>query len=456
MDRNNWKIGDTASLFESQGDADTISRGLGDHGGVSYGIYQLSSATGTAHEFAQASRYSADFKDLKPGSDAFNVAWKKVAAEHPDFGEDQHQFIKKTHMDPVVDALSKRGIDVESRGPAFQDLVWSTSVQYRRRTPALIERGLHESYGENVDISQLSDADVVRAVQQSKLIHVHDDFRSSRPEVREGVETRIRSEEKTLIRLSETGGIGTFAETSADWREASPVQRGSSPARIVEVQEKLQNLGILNANGGRIVPDGDFGPSTQSAVRTFQQSVGLPDTGSVGALTMHHLDDQVNTRRLAVERHDANRVSSLICRLDDPSHPDHAFFNQVRAHVVELDRTLGRSPDHYTDSIASALTVQARADGLHRVDQIALSKDGNALWAIQTPPGRRDHVFDLSTKVPTAEATTPMEQSAARWPDAMQQFQGHEQERTQSQQQSQERAQTENQAQAAKGPVLRL
>ncbi|MGF6711389.1 hypothetical protein QFZ41_002353 [Luteibacter sp. W1I16] len=65
-------------------------------------------------------------------------------------------------------------------------------------------------------------------------------------------------------------------------------------------------------------------------------------------------------------------------------------------------------------------------------------------------------MFDLSTKVPTAKATTPMEQSAARWPDAMQQFQGHEQERTQSQQQSQERAQTENQAQAAKGPVLRL
>lgn len=131
-------------------------------------------------------------------------------------------------------------------------------------------------------------------------------------------------------------------------------------------------------------------------------------------------------------------------RLDDRAHPDHALFAQARERIVELDKTLGRSPDQFTDNLASALTVQARKDGLSRIDQVALSTDGQALWAVQTPPGRKDHLFDLQTKLPTSEATTPMEQSAAKWPAAMQQFQSQEQENAIAQQQSQERQQQES------------
>lgn len=147
---------------------------------------------------------------------------------------------------------------------------------------------------------------------------------------------------------------------------------------------------------------------------------------------------------------------ALPTRLDDPNHPDHALFKEIRGHVVELDKGLNRSPDHHTDNIASALTVQARADGLSHVDRIALSADGQTMWASQTPAGRKDHVFDLTTKVPTAEASTPMEQSGAKWPEAMQQFQGHEQELAQTQQRSLERAQAESQAQSMSGPVMKL
>jgi hypothetical protein len=49
-----------------------------------------------------------------------------------------------------------------------------------------------------------------------------------------------------------------------------------------------------------------------------------------------------------------------------------------------------------------------------------------------------------------------MEQSGAKWPDAMQQFQGHEQELAQTQQRSLERAQAESQAQSMSGPVMRM
>lgn len=126
-------------------------------------------------------------------------------------------------------------------------------------------------------------------------------------------------------------------------------------------------------------------------------------------------------------------------RLDDPSHPDHAFFQRTRGHVHALDRALGRTPDQHSDQIASMLTVQARADGLHRIDRIALSDDGSKLWAKQVEPGARLSVFDRHTNVPTASANMPMEQSGAQWPQAMQQF-------DQLQQESQARSQALAQA----------
>jgi hypothetical protein len=146
--------------------------------------------------------------------------------------------------------------------------------------------------------------------------------------------------------------------------------------------------------------------------------------------------------------HQYQSVPITPARLDDANHPDHALFQEARGHVVALDLRMGRTPDVLTDQLASAAAVQARADGLHRIDQVALSTDGQRLWAVQTSPGRTDHLFDLRTSVPTAEAMTPMHESAAKWPEAMQQFQ-----QTQTQQQVQSQQATQDQTQT-QGPVM--
>jgi peptidoglycan hydrolase-like protein with peptidoglycan-binding domain len=164
-----------------------------------------------------------------------------------------------------------------------------------------------------------------------------------------------------------------------------------------------------------VLPDGDYGSLTREAVLGFQRTNGLRADGVAGPATRRALDAQLQQPSL-----------------DNPLHRDHEFFKQVRGNVAALDQTLGRSPDQFTDNIASALTVQARADGLSRIDQVALSPDGSKLWGVQTPPGRNDHLFDLRTNVPTSEATTPMVTSGARWPEAMQQFQQHEQAQAQA------------------------
>ncbi len=105
--------------------------------------------------------------------------------------------------------------------------------------------------------------------------------------------------------------------------------------------------------------------------------------------------------------------------MNDPAHPDHALFRQAQSHVHGLDAQLGRTPDVHSDNLAGMLTVHARVDGLQRIDQVALSTDGQRLWAVQIPPGRTDHLFDLRTSVPTEAANVSMAQSSAQWAQAM-------------------------------------
>lgn len=71
----------------------------------------------------------------------------------------------------------------------------------------------------------------------------------------------------------------------ASTRDAdAPLQRGDANARAFELQQYLAELGITNDAGRAISPDGDFGPSTGQAVRTYQRNAGIdPPTGTVDA-----------------------------------------------------------------------------------------------------------------------------------------------------------------------------
>jgi len=231
------------------------------------------------------------------------------------------------------------------------------------------------------------------------------------------------------------GGVEDYPNYYAGWAvavigsEERAAAHGQGPAPQIQINMKHAGLyeDMMEKAGLNLAPS--------------KQSIPYLDSSTQPA-TPHAFD------HTADGPHQYQYVPVAPQRLDDPSHPDHALYQQARGHVVALDQSLGRTPDVHTDQLASAAAVQARADGLHRVDQVALSTDGQRLWAVQTPPGRTDHLFDLRTRVPTAEAMTPMEQSGAKWPQAMQQF-----EQTQAQQQQQTQTQQLN-AQQAQGPVM--
>ena len=238
------------------------------------------------------------------------------------------------------------------------------------------------------------------------------------------------------------GGVEDYPNYYAGWavavigseERAAAHGRGRAPQIQINMAHAALSESMMEQAGLNLAP--------------AKQAVPYLDSSTQPA-TAHRFD------HTADGPHQYQSVPIAPARLDDANHPDHAFFNQVRSQVIDLDRSLGREPDQHTDQLSSALTVQARADGMHYVTLMALSTDGERLWAVQTPHGRNDRLFDLRTSVPTAEAMTPMHESAAKWPEAMQQFQDIQQQKTMSQNQSQQVAQDQAQAQGqAQGPVM--
>ncbi len=211
-----WTLGSTSAAEESGGlGAGAVSSGRGDKGGASYGTYQLESSGGvhsTLNQFLQWSGYAKDFAGLQPGTPAFNMKWKALAKSDPNFGKAQHDFIKVTHYDAQLAYLKSNGIDLTHRGPAVEDAVWSTAVQFGPHSD-VIKTALR---GQNV--SKMSDAQIVKAIYNYKEASVANRFRSSSPQVQQSVENRFHREESHLLALSK------------DYNGSAPGISVSSPA----------------------------------------------------------------------------------------------------------------------------------------------------------------------------------------------------------------------------------
>lgn len=161
------------------------------------GSYQLSSKMGTAAKFVEVMGYKSYFAGSTPGSSRFSELWVKKAKEDPEFGNAQHEFIRRSHYAPQIKFLQQKGIDLSKRGPAVQDAVWSTSVQFGGGT-TLILRALSQKR----PVDQYDDVTIVSAIQDYKIANNATLFKSSSPAVRESTLKRAKSEKSDLISLA--------------------------------------------------------------------------------------------------------------------------------------------------------------------------------------------------------------------------------------------------------------
>lgn len=193
------KIGGVSEQFESGGrGVGTVSSGAGDYGGVSYGKHQLASANGSMSQFLaspEAKNVAADFNGLTPGTAQFNERYREVAGTRSKEMEDaQYQYLVRTHYAPTAEKLEKNlGIDMDKKGRAFKEMVYSTSMQFGSRAASKIQRALNGK-----DINSMTEEEMIDAVQKDKYANVQNDFRSSSPQVQQGVAARTLKEMEVL------------------------------------------------------------------------------------------------------------------------------------------------------------------------------------------------------------------------------------------------------------------
>jgi len=194
-------LGATSERYESAGRGPgVVSTGRGDHGGASYGVYQMSSKMGVVQHFIKSSQYISRFAGLQAGSSDFNNRWKEIANENTEaFRKAQHDYIKSTHYDVQLnDVLKEVGFPIENKNAALHDLVWSTSVQFGPKTKLIKNATL------GLNFSSVSVVDIISAVQDFKVSNNNKLFASS-PALHSGLIARAIDEESRLLDLEASG-----------------------------------------------------------------------------------------------------------------------------------------------------------------------------------------------------------------------------------------------------------
>lgn len=197
---NFTQIGFISAKYETGGfEPGMISSGSGDFGGISYGIPQFSTNTGSADAFVtwlkeENPEMGAHFKEYSAGAEEFSNAWKQTADEYGDkFGYMQTNYEYETVIVKLVDeAKQKYGIDYE-RSPALRELIYSTGVQFHCGELGLSALG---------DVNAtMTDREIINASYDNKIANYKSYFRGSSEDVQENVKERFVNERIDILAL---------------------------------------------------------------------------------------------------------------------------------------------------------------------------------------------------------------------------------------------------------------
>ena len=162
----NAELGILSKKYEAPGGVGTVSTGVGDPGGVSYGSWQLSTNAGTLGAYLKDTPdYAKFFGNAKPGTPEFTQRWKEIAKADPKgFEKSQHDFLYKKNFKGVLDYATSKGIDTSSR--TIQNVLWSQAIQHGLKgNKTIINNALK-------DVDPKNNEEVIKAIYQSRSSYV--------------------------------------------------------------------------------------------------------------------------------------------------------------------------------------------------------------------------------------------------------------------------------------------
>ena len=281
----------------SDGDGSYVSPGTGDYGGISYGLYQFSTTTGSAKDFVNWSKdnnYPEIYKifqdagNPKAGTPAFGKAWKKCYKElEGKFEEAQTEFAMGELINPGYEKVKDEiGIDLK-KSRARTEFLISTANQFGRGGIVTLFK---EVQNKGIKLSDdMSDTELLGIMCQHKYDTVDYHFRSSSAKVQHSARLRFKREKKELLKIAkeEEGPKLDEIDTNKEQTEATKTETSSSKTSKKEVvndtADKYQGKGITYDFGEKNYKSGSLDCS--GLISQMMNDMGVKvDAGNTNAL----------------------------------------------------------------------------------------------------------------------------------------------------------------------------
>ena len=281
----------------SDGDGSYVSPGTGDYGGISYGLYQFSTTTGSAKDFVNWSKdnnYPEIYKifqdagNPKAGTPDFGKAWKKCYRElEGKFEEAQTEFAMGELINPGYEKVKKEtGIDLK-KSRARTEFLISTANQFGRGGIVTLFK---EVQNKGIKLSDdMSDTELLGIMCQHKYDTVDYHFRSSSSAVQRSARLRFKREKKELLKIAkeEEGPKLDEIDTNKEQTEATKTETSSSKTSKKEVvndtADKYQGKGITYDFGEKNYKSGSLDCS--GLISQMMNDMGVKvDAGNTNAL----------------------------------------------------------------------------------------------------------------------------------------------------------------------------
>ena len=280
----------------SNGNGGYVSKGRGDYGGISYGLYQFATTTGSADDFIDWTKDNSPevykiFKEAgnpNAGTSAFGTAWKKAYKElEGKFEDAQTEFAMSKLVKPAYENVKDEiGIDLK-KSRAREEFLVSTSVQFG---PGGIVTLFKEVQDKGVKLSDdMDDQELMSIMCQHKYDTVNYHFRSSDSDTRYAARLRFKREKKELVKIAkeEAGPKLDEIDTNKEQTEATKTETSSSKTSKKEVvndtADKYQGKGITYDFGEKNYKSGSLDCS--GLISQMMNDMGVKvDAGNTNAL----------------------------------------------------------------------------------------------------------------------------------------------------------------------------
>ena len=224
----------------AEGNGGYISSGKGDYGGVSYGIYQFSTVTGSAKGFVKWTKdnypdvykYFQDEGTTTPNTKAFNRAWTKCYKEMGmKFEKAQYDYAYKELINPAYNNVKKKyGVDLRT-SRAREEYLISTAIQFGPK--GICDLMDHVDVNNNMDDDELLSTlcnEKYRSVGRYKFNGCSSEVRvyARQRFIREKAELKKIAKEESGPLLDEINSDGTSDETTETKVESTSTTKTST------------------------------------------------------------------------------------------------------------------------------------------------------------------------------------------------------------------------------------